>query len=66
MANQLTDAQKRAKNNYYKKAVKKITIEFYYKTDSDILDFLGGLENKQGFIKESLRKNMPQNCQEKK
>lgn len=43
----------------YKKAnTKQIALQLNLKTDADILQKLESVPNKQGFIKESIRKNM--------
>lgn len=52
----LTDAQKRAKANYNKK-VTKITIEFYPQ-DADLLKKVQEQENKQGYIKNLIKKDL--------
>lgn len=52
----LTEARKRAKAKYNEK-VKKITVSFY-PTEADIWDKLQEQDNKQGYIKELIRKDI--------
>lgn len=52
----LTDAQKRAKEKYNKK-VTKITIEFYPQ-DTELLQKVNEQPNKQGYIKELIKKDI--------
>ena len=52
----LTEAQKRAKAKYAAKATK-ITIEFYPQ-DEALLQHLQEQENKQGYIKELIKKDL--------
>jgi hypothetical protein len=52
----LTEARKRAKAKYAEK-VKKITVSFY-PTEADIWDKLQAQENKQGYIKDLIRKDI--------
>ena len=53
----LTEAQKRAKKKYYSKDVKKILLEFY-PSDADIYEKVQSQTNKQGYIKELIRKDL--------
>lgn len=53
-----TDAQIKAAAKYDKNNTKLIQLKLNKKTDADILDFLDGLDNRQGFIKELIRKHM--------
>lgn len=55
----LTDAQKRAKAKYNKAKVTKITMEFY-PSDAELLKKLQEQDNKQGYIKELIRKDLEQ------
>ena len=52
----LTEARKRAKAKYNEK-VKKITVAFY-PTEQDIWDKLQTQDNKQGYIKDLIRKDL--------
>jgi hypothetical protein len=52
----LTDAQKRAKQKYNNK-VTKITIEFYPQ-DADLLRKVQEQDNKQGYIKDLIKKDI--------
>ena len=42
----------------YRKKTKQIAVEFNTETESDILNFLLGKSNRQGYIKELIRKDM--------
>ena len=52
----MTEAQKRAKDNYRKKC-KKITIEFY-PTEADLLEHLEKQPQKQTYIKNLIREDI--------
>ena len=53
-----TKAQIRAVAKYDKQNTKKIMLKLNTKTDADILKRLDSLPNKQGYIKELIRKDM--------
>jgi hypothetical protein len=53
----LTEAQKRAKKKYYSKEVKKILLEFY-PSDAELYEKVQAQENKQGYIKDLIRKDI--------
>ena len=53
-----TEAQKRATNKYNKTHTTQIILRLNNKNDADILAHLSGLENKQGYIKELIRKDV--------
>lgn len=53
-----TDAQKRAVAKYDAQATKKILLKLNLKTDADILKRLEEVPNKQGYIKELIRKDI--------
>lgn len=53
----LTEAQKRAKAKYKAAKVKKILVEFY-SADAELWDKLQEQQNKQGYIKELIRKDI--------
>ena len=53
-----TEAQKKASAKYDKNNTKLIQLKLNKKTDGDILDFLDQLDNRQGFIKELIRKEI--------
>lgn len=52
-----TEAQKRAKAKYKSEKVKKILVEFYA-TDIELWDKLQEQPNKQGYIKDLIRKDL--------
>lgn len=58
MERKSTEAQLRASRKYDKNNTKLFQMKLNKKTDEDILNFLDGLENKQGFLKELIRKAM--------
>lgn len=53
----LTDAQRRAKAKYKAEKVKKILVEFYA-SDTELWDKLQEQTNKQGYIKDLIRKDL--------
>ena len=53
----LTEAQKRAKAKYKAEKVKKILVEFY-SADAELWDKLQEQQNKQGYIKDLIRKDI--------
>ena len=56
-----TEAQKKASAKYDAKNTRPIFLKLNLKTDKDILDHLESLRNKQGYIKELIRKDMKTN-----
>ncbi len=52
-----SDAQKRARAKYEKEKVKQVMVRFY-PPENDILEFLESQDNKAGYIKELIRKDM--------
>ena len=53
-----TEAQKRAKNKYDSKNTKQVMLKLNKKTDADILGKLDAVGNRQGYIKELIRKDI--------
>lgn len=58
MTRKSTDAQLKASRKYDQQNTRLIQLKLNKKTDSDILDFLDGLDNRQGYIKELIRKQI--------
>ena len=56
-----TKAQKKAKAKYDRGNTKQIILKLNLKTDKDILDLLQSVENKQGYIKQLIRKDIMKN-----
>ena len=54
----VTEAQARASAKYDAINTKKIMLKLNLKTDADILEQLEKVENKQGYIKDLIRKDM--------
>ena len=54
-----TEAQKKASRKYDAENTKTIKMKLNKKTDADILKWLDLMENKQGYIKELIRRDMP-------
>lgn len=52
-----SDAQKRARAKYEKEKVRQVMVRFY-PSENDILEFLESQDNKAGYIKELIRKDM--------
>lgn len=55
---QTTEAMRRAVAKYDKENTKQVTLKLNKNTDKELIEFLDGLENKQGFIKELIKKEM--------
>lgn len=53
-----TEAQARASAKYDAANTKGLYLKFNLKTDADILEYLSGTENKQGYIKALIRADM--------
>ena len=53
----LTDAQKRAKAKYTNEKVKRLTVSFY-PAEAELWDKIQAQENKQGYIKDLIRKDL--------
>lgn len=47
-----------SQEKYQKDNVKRVVLKFYKNTDADLLEWLDGLDNKQGTIKNILRKHL--------
>ena len=58
-----TEAMKKAKAKYDQANTKQITLKLNLNTDQDILDQLQRMENKQGYIKELIRKDLQERKQ---
>lgn len=54
----VSKAQMKASAKYDKANTKQITLKLNKVTDADILEFLETVASKQGYIKESIRKNI--------
>ena len=58
----LTDEQKKAHNKatdrYDRANVVRLVMKLNKKTDADILEYLSGLDNKQGYIKKIIRRDI--------
>lgn len=54
----MTEAQKKASSKYQKEKTKVYTFKLTYSSDSDLIELLDSQENKQGFIKQCLKKEV--------
>lgn len=54
----VSDAQKRAQDKYDKAMTKQIKLKLNIRTDSDVIARLDEVDNKQGYIKELIRKDI--------
>ena len=54
----VSDAQKRAGSKYDKSHTRGLYLKLNISTDADIIDKLDSVENKQGYIKELIRKDI--------
>ena len=52
-----TDAQKKAKDKYYKEKVKRILLEFY-PSDAELFEKVQAQPSKQTYIKDLIRKDL--------
>ena len=55
-----SEAQKRAQRNYSRRRVKRLTIGFYPK-DYELFRYIEQFNNRAGYVKELIRKDMQQN-----
>lgn len=53
-----TNAQKKASQKYSRNNTKRYAIELNLKTDSDVIKILDSVPNKQGYIKELIKKEI--------
>ena len=53
-----SEAQKRAKARYDKKTARQVVLKLNSNTDGDILERLSEVGNKQGYIKNLIRKDI--------
>lgn len=53
----VSEAQKRASAKYQKESTKTVSLRFY-PADMELFEFLNAQENKQGFLKELLKREM--------
>ena len=58
MAEKWTPAQKRAQEKYDAKATVQVKMKLNVSSDADILQKLDSVPNKQGYIKELIRKDI--------
>lgn len=53
-----TEAQKRAESKYRSAKTTQVSVRFYNATEGQMIAFLKSQENKQGYIKSLIRKDM--------
>ena len=58
MANKSTESQIRASIRYNKENTVQISLKLNRSTDADLIESLNRIANKQGYIKELIRKDM--------
>ena len=58
MANKSTESQIRASIKYNKENTVQISLKLNRSTDADLIDSLNRVTNKQGYIKELIRKDI--------
>lgn len=58
MANKSTESQIRASVKYNKENTVQISLKLNRSTDADLIDSLNRIANKQGYIKELIRRNI--------
>lgn len=57
-----SEARKRAQYKYNKAHTKQVTLRLNKRTEADILEWLGKVDNKQGYIKALIRADMAREC----
>lgn len=55
------DAQYRASQRYEKKTIKRIVVKLNKNTDAELIEYIEGIENVQGWIKNLMLKYMDSN-----
>ena len=58
MANKSTESQIKASIKYNKENTVQISLKLNRTTDADLIDSMNGIENKQGYIKELIRRDI--------
>ena len=58
MANKSTESQIKASIRYNKENTVQISLKLNRSTDADLIDSLNRIENKQGYIKELIRRDI--------
>ena len=58
MANKSTESQIRASVKYNKENTVQISLKLNRTTDADLIDRMNRIENKQGYIKELIRRDI--------
>ena len=58
MANKSTESQVRASIKYNKENTVQISLKLNRSTDADLIDSLNRVKNKQGYIKELIRRDI--------
>ena len=58
MANKSTESQIKASIKYNKENTVQISLKLNRTTDADLIDSLNSIENKQGYIKELIRRDI--------
>ena len=58
MANKSTESQVRASIKYNKENTVQISLKLNRSTDADLIDSLNSIANKQGYIKELIRRDL--------
>ena len=54
----MNEARRRAQAKYNKANTKQVTLRLNKRTEADIIEWLEGLDNKQGYIKSLIRADM--------
>ena len=62
MANKSTESQVRASIRYNKENTVQISLKLNRSTDADLIDSLNRVANKQGYIKELIRRDIAKKC----
>lgn len=57
-----SESQNKATQNYKKKNVKKYLLELNRNTDQELIDKMESVQNKQGYLKELIKKDINNTC----
>lgn len=52
------EAKRKSENRWQKENITRVTVKLYKNTDADLIEYLGDMENRNGYIKELIREDM--------
>lgn len=53
-----TDAKRKSENRWQKENITRVVLKLYKNTDADLIEYLGDMENRNGYIKQLIRDDM--------